>query len=117
RRVLIVFSDGEENSSEHDLVDAITAAQGADTLIYALRTTEHKEKDFDARDRYGMRVLDHLTEASGGRSFDVRQQDAKTIFASIATDLRSLYEIGYYSTNTQPDGTFRKVTFGGEGGG
>lgn len=115
RRVLIVLSDGEENSSEHDLVDAITKAQEADTLVYALRTTENKEKDFTARDLYGRRVLDHLTEATGGRSFDVRAMDAKKIFSSIATDLKSLYEIGYYSSNT--DKGFRKVRIAVEGEG
>lgn len=115
RRVLLVFSDGEENSSEHDLVDAITEAQSADTLIYALRTTENKEKDYNARDLYGMRALDHLAEATGGRSFDVRVMDAKKIFASIATDLKSLYEIGYYSSNTEKG--FRKVRVAVEGEG
>ncbi|WP_263417371.1 VWA domain-containing protein [Terriglobus albidus] len=116
RRVLIVFSDGEENSSEHDLIDAITAAQGADTLVYALRTTENKEKKMNARDRYGMRVLDHLTEATGGQSFDVRKESSKEIFAAIAADLKSLYEIGYYSNNPAHDRRFRKVTItAGEG--
>lgn len=117
RRVLIVFSDGEENSSEHDLIDAITEAQGADTLVYSLRTTEHNPRNMDARDRYGVRVLDHLAEATGGRSFDVRAQDAKTIFASIAADLRSMYEIGYYSTNSDRTPTFRKVTIAVDGDG
>ena len=116
RRVLILFSDGEENSSEHDLIDAITAAQGADTLVYALRTTENKEKKMNARDRYGMRVLDHLTEATGGQSFDIRKESSKEIFASIAADLKSLYEIGYYSNNPAQDRRFRKVTItAGEG--
>ena len=117
RRVLIVFSDGEENSSEHDLIDAITAAQGADTLVYALRTTENKQDKMNARDRYGMRVLEHLSEASGGRVFDVRKEDSKAIFASIATDLRSLYEVGYYSTNKEQGKSFRKVTIEVEGEG
>ncbi len=71
----------------------------------------------NARDRYGARVLDHLSEATGGRVFDVRKQDAKTIFASIASDLRSLYEVGYYSTNTDHGRSFRKVTIGVDGEG
>lgn len=116
RRVLIVFSDGEENSSEHDLIDAITAAQGADTLVYALRTTENKESKMTARDRYGMRALDHMTQATGGQSFDVRVVKPKDAFRSIADDLKSLYEIGYYSNNPARDKRFRKVVItAGEG--
>jgi Ca-activated chloride channel homolog len=117
RRVLIVLSDGAENSSEHDFVDAVTEAQGADTLIYAVRTTEHKLRKMDARDRYGERVLDHMTEATGGRAFDAHSQSAKSIFASIAADLRSMYEIGYYSTNSDRTPTFRKVTIAVDGDG
>jgi Ca-activated chloride channel family protein len=117
RRVLIVLSDGEENSSEHDFVDTVTAAQGADTLVYAVRTTEHKSRKMDARDRYGARVLDHMTEATGGRAFDAHAQSAKSIFASIAADLRSMYEIGYYSTNSDRTPTFRKVTIAVDGDG
>lgn len=116
RRVLIVFSDGEENSSEHDLIDAITAAQGADTLVYALRTTENKESKMTPRDRYGMRALDHLTQATGGQSFDIRVIKPKDAFRSIADDLKSLYEIGYYSNNSTRDKRFRKITItAGEG--
>lgn len=110
RRVLIIFSDGEENSSEHDLIDAIDEAQTTDTLVYALRTTENPEKKMDARDRYGERVLDHLTDATGGRSFDARLMSPKEIFSSIAADLRSLYEIGFYSSHGDRDRGFRKVT-------
>lgn len=117
RKVLVIFSDGEENSSEHDESDAIAQAQSADTLVYALRTTENKPSKETARDRYGMRLLNHLTESTGGRSFDVREQKPAAIFTSMAADLRSLYELGYYSTNTEHDGTFRKVviTVDGEG--
>lgn len=117
RRVLIILSDGEENSSERDQIDAIEAAQSADTLVYSLRTTEHKAKDMTARDTYGMRVLNHIAEATGGRSFDVAREKTKDIFASIAADLKSLYEIGYYSTNTRHDHGFRKVTVDVDGDG
>ncbi len=109
RKVLVVFSDGEENSSEHDLLDAIEAAQNADVLIYAIRYTELKHGKMDARDRYGMRALDHLTTQTGGKSFDYHATNLKQTFAEIAGDLRFLYELAYQSTNPTRDGTYRKV--------
>jgi Ca-activated chloride channel family protein len=42
RRALLVFSDGEENSSEHDLLEAIEAAQNTDTLVYCIRYTQQE---------------------------------------------------------------------------
>ena len=117
RKVLLIFSDGEENSSEHDLIDAIEAAQNADVLVYALRTTDVKHRQINARNRYGMRVLDHMTDATGGQAFDVRATKVDEDFQSIAADLRSLYEVGYYSTNKERDRRFRKVTIQVDGEG
>lgn len=109
RKVIVIFSDGEENSSEHDLIDAIGAAQNANVLIYAVRYTEMKHGKMNARNRYGVRALDHLSGQTGGRSFDVRSVSLKQAFAEISDDLRSLYEIAYQSTNPVRDGSYRKI--------
>jgi Ca-activated chloride channel homolog len=109
RKVLIVFSDGEENSSEHDLIDTIEAAQDANTLVYAIRYTELKHGKMDARDRYGMRELDHLTTQTGGKTYDSHAMKVSAAFAEIAGELRSLYTVAYHSTNPEHDGAFRKV--------
>lgn len=108
RKVIVVFSDGEENSSEHDLLDAIEAAQNNDVLVYAIRYTELTHGQMNARDRYGVRVLDHLAEQTGGRAFEA-QSNLTQAFTQIADDLRSLYELAYQSTNHEHDGTYRKV--------
>jgi Ca-activated chloride channel homolog len=109
RKALVVFSDGEENSSEHDLLDAIEMAQNSDVLVYAIRYTDITGGKMDARDRYGVRVLDHLAGQTGGKTFDYHVTNLKQAFAEIAGDLRSLYQIAYQSTNPTRDGTYRKV--------
>jgi Ca-activated chloride channel family protein len=109
RKALVVFSDGEENSSEHDLLDAIEVAQNSDVLVYAIRYTDMKHGKVDARDRYGVRVLDHLAGQTGGKTFDYHATNLKEAFAEIAGDLRSLYQIAYQSTNPTRDGSYRKV--------
>ena len=109
RKVLLVFSDGEENSSEHDLIDTIEAAQDANTLVYAIRYTELSHGLMNARDRYGMRELDHLTSQTGGRSYDAHTMKVSQTFEEIAGELRSLYGVAYQSTNKTRDGAFRKV--------
>lgn len=109
RKVLVVFSDGEENSSEHDLIDTIEAAQDANVLVYAIRYTELSHGRMNARDRYGMRELDHLTSQTGGKSYDSHTMKVSEAFAEISGELRSLYAVAYHSTNPAHDGTFRKV--------
>jgi len=109
RKVLVVFSDGEENSSEHDLVDTIEAAQNNDVLVYAIRYTQLSHGKMNARDRYGMRELDHLTQQTGGKSYDSHAMQVSQAFAEISGELRSLYAVAYHSTNPARDGAFRKV--------
>lgn len=109
RKVLLVMSDGEENSSEHDLLDAIGAAQNANVLVYAIRYTDAKKNHYSARDRYGVRVLDHLAAQTGGRAFDVKETKVEAAFAEIAGEVRSLYDVAYQATNRTRDGSFRKV--------
>ena len=109
RKVLLVLSDGEENSSEHDLIDAIEMAQNSNVLIYSVRYTDLHHGQMNARDRYGMRALDHLSSETGGRSYDVQTTPVEKAFAEIAGEIRALYSVAYQSTNRVRDGRFRKV--------
>jgi len=109
RRALILFTDGEENSSEHDLLDAISAAQDADVLIFSIRYTETKRGELNARNKYGMRVLGHLSSQTGGADFDGLHTNLSDAFEQISEELRSLYSIAYHSTNKSEDESFRKV--------
>jgi len=109
RRAMLVFSDGEENSSAHTLLDAIEAAQSADTTIYSIRYADRDRSHRNARDKYGRRALNQLAEHTGGRDYDAMAQGMKETFRAIAEELRSTYEIGYVSANPQRDGQFRKI--------
>jgi len=109
RKIILVLSDGEENSSGHDLIDSIEAAQNADTLVYAIRYTELHHGRMNTRDRYGVRVLDHLTSQTGGKAFDAQTTEVSEAFAQIAAELRGLYEAAYQSTNPVRDDSYRKI--------
>jgi Ca-activated chloride channel family protein len=109
RRALILFTDGEENSSAHDLLDAIGAAQDADTLIYAIRYTEGTERRLTPHSRQGIAALHHLSSETGAADFDALHTDMSEAFEQIAQELRSLYSVAYHSTNRVRDGAFHKV--------
>jgi Ca-activated chloride channel family protein len=109
RRALLMFSDGEDNSSSHDMMMAIEAAQSANVLVYTIRYTEKKHGTFNARNQYGMRVMERIAKETGGANIDAAVTDPHTYFRQIAEELRSSYELAYYPTNAAKDDTFRKV--------
>ena len=109
RRALILFTDGEENASAHDLLEAIGAAQDSDTLIYAIRYTESEKGRLTPHARQGIAALRHLSGETGGTDFDALHTDMAAAFAQISEELRSLYSIAYHSTNRKRDAAFHKV--------
>ena len=109
RKAIILFSDGEDNSSAHDLIDAIEEAQLADSTIYTVRYTESKHGRLTARNKYGTLEMDRLANDTGGASFDASQTDVAASLRQVSEELRSMYDIGYITTNPARDGTFRKL--------
>jgi Ca-activated chloride channel family protein len=109
RKALILFSDGEENASGHDEIDTIAAAQSADTLVYAIRYTKVAHHKLTADNRHGIAGLEHITEQTGGRDFDALHMNLTEAFRQIGDELRTMYFIGYYSTNKTQDHSFRKI--------
>jgi Ca-activated chloride channel family protein len=109
RKALILLSDGEDNSSAHDLLDAIEEAQAADSVIYTVRYTEMRNHRLPARARYGIREMDRLAKETGGAAFDASGKPVDKALAQVAEELRAMYDIGYMSTNPNRDGRFRNV--------
>lgn len=109
RHAVIVFSDGEDNSSAHHMLDAIEAAQAADVRVFAMRYTERRHGRLTARNKYGISVMARIARETGGADFDAEQGDIRNSFRQIGEDLRSSYELAYVSTNPVRDGSFRKI--------
>jgi len=109
RRALLVFSDGEDNSSSHDMMTTIETAQAENVVVYAIRYTEKEHGKLTARNKYGTSVMERLAKESGGAHIDAATTDPHTYFRQIAEELRTSYELAYYPTNTDKDETFRKI--------
>jgi Ca-activated chloride channel homolog len=110
RQAILMFSDGEDNSSSHNMMTAIETAQAANVMIYAIRYTEaNKHGELNARNKYGISVMDRVAKETGGTHIDAQRTDPHTYFREIAEELRASYELAYYPTNKAKDETFRKI--------
>ena len=108
KRVLLVVTDGEDNSSHNSLEKTLREIQKTDTVIYTiglLGDEKRKEKN------NAMRALKHIAEASGGLAFFPESvDDVHSICQQVAHDIRNQYTLAYYPSNTNKDGTFRAVS-------
>jgi Ca-activated chloride channel family protein len=110
RKAILMFSDGEDNSSSHDMMTTIEKAQAENVVFYAIRYTEKgRHGELTARNRYGTSVMDRIAKETGGAHIDGESTDPHTYFREIAEELRTSYELAYYPTNKAKDQTFRKI--------
>jgi Ca-activated chloride channel family protein len=109
RRALIVFSDGEDNSSAHHMLDAIESAQANDVLLFPIRYTEVQHGRLNARNKYGISVMERIARETGGADFDGRGKGLNEGFRQIGEQLRSSYELAYQTSNAAGDQAFRKI--------
>jgi VWFA-related protein len=109
RKAMILLTDGEDEGSRLKISDAIEAAQKADAIVYVLLCAD---RGFYGGFGYtGDAEMRRLTEQTGGRVINVGNKFDKLreAFNQIANELRSQYNIGYTSTNTNMDGSYRKL--------
>jgi len=109
RRALLLFSDGEDNSSSHDMMSTIETAQADDVRVYTIRYTETRHGKLTSRNKYGIRVMDRIAKETGGTHIDAAHTDPHVYFKQIGEELRSTYELSYYPANPAKDDTFRKI--------
>jgi VWFA-related protein len=110
RKVIIILSDGEDTGSTKKLSEALEAAQRSDVIIYSIAVID-REFYFARRSGFsGDSILRRYAEQTGGRVIEVtRFQDTAQAFREIAEELRTQYSLGYTSSNTRRDGSFRKI--------
>jgi Ca-activated chloride channel homolog len=109
RRAILLFSDGEDNSSSHNMMTAIETAQAENVPVYAIRYTDKHHGQLTARNKYGISVMDRIAKETGGAHIDAETTDPHTYFKQIAEELRTSYELAYYPKDPLKDDAFRKI--------
>ncbi|MBZ5594074.1 MAG: VWA domain-containing protein [Acidobacteriia bacterium] len=102
RKALLVLSDGGDNNSRYSAPEIRDLVRESDVRIYSIGLQIGMFQ--------GGRFLEKISDEAGGRMIRVRKlEELPEAMEKLSRDLRSQYLLGYYSTNAQNDGRFRRV--------
>ena len=104
RKVVVVFSNGPDNSSVVPPEDVAEFAQSAGVSVYMISTQDAKLEPVSTA------VFERMTAATGGKAYFAKNwRDEKRAFASIRDDLAHLYSLSYYP-KANPNTGWRAIT-------
>ena len=104
RRVLVVFSDGDDRTS-HATIHAVEQAVRANDATLFMVALGRGVKETQLKSG-----IERLVDLSGGRALFVDRSDQlDEPFAEILEELSNQYMIGYESKNTSRNGSWREV--------
>jgi Ca-activated chloride channel homolog len=107
RKVLLVVTDGNDNTSNIELEPLVRKAQESEVLIYCIGLLSEE----DAHDRKSAQhALKELAEASGGQDYYPKDlAEVEKITPEVAHEIRNQYILAYSPTNPALDGTYRQI--------
>ncbi len=110
RKVLVVFSDGDDTTSRTTASDVVAMLRAATVTVYVVEFRgERRPGSTEALRAHA--YLAGLAEMTGGRVFQPHaSKELAAIYQSILEELGAQYVIGYVSDNPAPDGKYRKIT-------
>ena len=105
RRVLVLLTDGEDNSSHLMPDQLIEDALRCNVTVIVLHTDPRPN---ESTPQY--KVLKRLTSETGGRIFRAGDKKQMTkAFAELSEQLRNYYFLAYHPAQFKLDGSYRKV--------
>ena len=104
KKVLILFTDGDDNSSALNASAAVARAKKAGVPLYTIAEGEAM------RSKNLRKLLDDLSQRTGGAAYEVKKPgEIEQVFHEISEDLRHLYMISYRPPDDAHDGKWRKI--------
>lgn len=117
RKAIILLTDGEDSGSKSTMTEAISAAQRADTMCYAIRFADESSSPnrfggfsgpgmgrrsgggrppMQQSHEDGKKVLERIAKETGGGYFEGgKKESLDDIYRQIQEELRNQYSLGY----------------------
>jgi Ca-activated chloride channel homolog len=116
KKAILVLSDGEDKDSYYQLNELMSRIQESDVQVFSIGILETApQRSLFGRwtrslSEQAADALRRISDATGGKAFFPEDlPDIHDVVSEISRDLRSQYSIGYVSSNTARDGSFRQV--------
>lgn len=112
KKVLVVITDGEDNSSRTAFRDLVARAEEAGVLIYMIGMFESGGmRGFGMRGEGSQRAeLAKLAEITGASAhFPTNVEECQEAMRTIASEVGHQYSLGYYPSDAKNDGKWRKL--------
>jgi VWFA-related protein len=107
RKILVLYTDGGDNASSIRFGELIDLLKASDVTVHVVGFLEHQLPSTRMEQR--MR-LQRIAETTGGQAFfPLSMRDLDAAYARVASEIDAQYTVGYLSSNTKTDGTWRKV--------
>ncbi|HXH25636.1 MAG TPA: VWA domain-containing protein [Vicinamibacterales bacterium] len=96
RRVVLVFTDGDDTASRRDMGDVLEKAREQEIMIYAIGLESQFFNGVRMQRTRPDRGLRRLAEETGGGYFELKKTDELApTFTRVAQELHSLYTLGF----------------------
>jgi len=105
-RMVVVISDGEDNSSKSTLKDAIAEAQQGEVAVYTITTRDVSDKGREVGD-HALKTLSSLTGGTAFAPGSVR--GLSNSLGELQQVIRARYLVSYRPSAFQMDGTYRAI--------
>ena len=117
KKVAVIFTDGEDKDSYYEYEEVLEKARESETQIFIVAFLNQDLSDdagffgIGRSDRQKVvRAVQDLVDVTGGKAFFPEETgELKGVFEDIATELKNQYRISYQSTNTEFDGSWRRI--------
>jgi Ca-activated chloride channel homolog len=107
-RMVVVISDGEDNSSTSTLKEAIAKAQQGEVAVYTITTREAADKDGSGV--VGDRALKTLSGLTGGTAFAPGSVHGLGVsFGELQQVIRARYLVSYRPSGLEMNGEYRGI--------
>ncbi len=112
KKVVIVFTDGEDKDSYYDLEEVLEKVEEADVQVFLVAFLDNELADdggffgmFKSPKEKVAQAMASIADATGGKVlFPQKKGDIEEAFKMIAYELRNQYRLAYVSNVTQKEG-------------